>query len=157
VLMTLAEIVSWEVTANVLPVLDPAEVPLLPDIVRSQNTKPPAIGNQPGAFDAGSVVATAETVFLVILPVLRATLPKIFDATVDVGKDMLKKILERKFDGKAALSKMPVEIPTDAATIYKLILQAAVEKRLSTARAEAVANAVVARLAMGLNDIEPRA
>lgn len=137
---------AWETTAAVLAVVDQDELELLPDIALAAMEKPPTIGAAPGAFDVNfdAVQGTAVAIFTVVAMGLKAAAPKLFDAAIEVSKDVLKKAIDRGVTPKAAAKAIS---PSDAQRIHELVRVAALERRLSPGTAEAIANAVVARLA----------
>lgn len=144
---------AWEVTAAVLSAVDRDELELLPDIMASVHAPAGRIGGVPGAldFDLASVQSWALAIFGCAVTCLQAGAPKLFDAALDVGKDTAKKMVDRHLDGAPAAATDPAPAATpafDSARLHDLIRVAALERRLSPATADALANAVIARLAM---------
>ncbi|MGY6270582.1 hypothetical protein ACXIUT_12885 [Achromobacter denitrificans] len=134
---------------------EPAEYELLPDIVETRGTAAPEIGRQPGAFDAGGIPLMASALFTVAAPVMQAIWPKIFDAMLDVGKDVLKKALDRG----AAAPAMPAaaaaargQISISAQEIRVAIVRAAAARNLSPRTAESLADALIAQFLGAAND-----
>ena len=138
---------AWEVTAIVLQEIDHEELDFLPAIMESVHSQPAKIGGVPGAFDyAGTIQSVAVTIFAVVAECMRAAAPKLFDAALDVGKDVAKKIVERRLETETAAT--PKSQALDPAHIHELVRAAALERKMSPANADAIANAVVARLAL---------
>lgn len=151
------ELQVWQAIGSVLEQEEPAEYELLPDIVEARAA--PAIGRQPGAFDAGEIPLMAAALFSVAAPVMQAIWPKLFDAALDVGKDALKKALDRRA-AKAApaptasAAVAAPAVPVSAQQIRAAIAQAAAARQLSPRTAESLADALVARF-FGASDGQP--
>lgn len=71
--------------------------------------------------------------------------PKLFDAAIDVGKDSVKKLVERRLASKSVANASPA---IDAARLREMIRVAVLERRLASSTADAIANAVIAQLAI---------
>lgn len=143
--MSEGDLIAWAITAEVLQELDPVDLEFLPDLAETWYTRPKVIGRVPGAFDFDPSVAssTALVVFAVVAPALKGALPKLFEAVIDVGKAALEKIVLKPQEEPLA-SKPSVPSPQ---RIHELVRMAALERKLSVATADAIANAVVAKLA----------
>ena len=139
------DLVAWDLTADLLVNLDPDEAELVGEIAWSAHGGSKRIVGIPGAFDieTAGIVTTAVTIFAGVAEALRQQLPKIFDATVDVARDMLKDRLKRTGD---TTRRSDLTLHLDAARLHELVRVAALNRRLSTDSASAIADAVVARL-----------
>jgi hypothetical protein len=143
--VTEGDLLAWDVVSRVIGDAAPEEVDVLPDIAESVLRRPPTIGNTPAAFDATVVSSVAASAFLLIVSVLTKAVPKLFEASVDIGKEYFK----TRF-AKAALPPpaAPPKPAADLAGIRQAIIDAGARYRLSTATSLAVADAVVSHLAL---------
>lgn len=153
------ELQVWQAIGSVLEQEEPAEYELLPEIVEARAAAAPAIGRQPGAFDAGEIPLMAAALFSVAAPVMQAIWPKLFDAALDVGKDALKKALDRRAAkaapwAPASAAVAAPAVPVSAQQIRAAIAQAAAARQLSPRTAESLADALVARF-FGASDAQP--
>ena len=144
------QLVSWELTAAVLAAVDPDELELLPEIITSVHAPSGKIGGVPGAwdFDLMSVHSLAVFIFGVAVTCIQAGVPTLFDAAIEVGRDKTKKMVDRYLERAPKVTKEESDRVPDAAHLHELIRVVALERKLSLASADALANAVVARLAM---------
>lgn len=147
--MTVTEgaLVAWAATARVLEKIEPAEVDLLPDIAVSAMYPSKRIGGVPGAFDfdLSSVQSVAAAVFPVVLVAIQFASPKLFEAAIEVGKDSAKKMLEARIGRRAGPTASP---QIDMARLKEVIRTSVLERRLAPSTADAIANAVLAQLAV---------
>ncbi len=140
------ELQVWQAIGLVLEQEEPAEYELLPDIVETRAVTAPVIGRQPGAFDAGEIQLVAATLFGIAAPVVKAIWPKLFDAMLDIGKDALKKSLDRRAARSAApAAAAPSSVPVSAQQVRAAIAKAAAVRQLSPRTAESLADALVAQ------------
>ena len=151
------ELQVWQAVGAVLEKEEPAEYELLPDIIETRGAAAPEIGRQPGAFDAGGIPLMASALFTVAMPVMQAIWPKIFDAMLDVGKDALKKALDRRaaslaMPAAAATAAARGQITASAQEIRAAIVRAAVARNLSPRTAESLADALIAQFLGAAND-----
>lgn len=137
------ELQIWQAVGSVLEKEEPSEYELLPDIVEMRGAAAPAIGRQPGAFDAGEIPLVAGVLFGIAAPVMQAVLPKLFDAALDIGKDALKKALDRRATRLATPSTSPILASVSAQQIRAAIAQAAAARNLSPRTAESLADALI--------------
>jgi hypothetical protein len=79
---------------------------------------------------------------------LLAGAPTLFDAAIEVGRDKTKKMVDRYLERAPKDIKNTSAGGPDAAQLHELVRVAALERKLSPANADALANAVVARLAL---------
>jgi len=149
-LLSEGQLIAWELTAAILAAVDRDELELLPDIMASVHAPAGKIDGVPGAwdFDLTSVHSLAITIFGAAATCLLAGAPTLFDAAVEVGKDKTKKIVDRYLDRTPKATKEEADRGSDAAQLHELVRVAALERKLSPANADALANAVVARLAL---------
>jgi hypothetical protein len=141
------QLAAWEITAAVLQELDDGELELLPDIAESVHAPGGRIGGVPGAFDFdfATVNSIAIAVFGAAAMTLKETAPKLFEAALDLGKDAIKKIVEKRLGGTRSKA---VAGAADPKRIHDIVRRAALDRRLSEAGARAIADAVVAQLAI---------
>ncbi|MGS1009155.1 hypothetical protein [Achromobacter anxifer] len=144
------ELRVWQAVGKVLEEEEPAEYELLPDIIEARRMATAEIGRQPGAFDASEIPLMAGALFAVAAPVIQAIWPKIFDALLDVGKDVLKKALDRRAVRSTAPT-MSNRISVSAQQIRVAIVHAAVARKLSPRTAESLADALIAQF-LGASD-----
>ncbi|WP_041654384.1 hypothetical protein [Achromobacter xylosoxidans] len=144
------ELQIWQAIGSVLEEEEPAEYELLPDIVETRGMAAAEIGRQPGAFDASEIPLMAGVLFGVAAPVMQAIWPKLFDALLDVGKDALKKALDRRAVQSMAPA-MPSRISVSAQQIRAAIVHAATVRKLSPRTAESLADALIAQF-LGASD-----
>ena len=148
--LSLAELLAWDVVADITTREAPEEKELLPDIVTSITLKPRAIGNTAIAFDGPEIVTLSTSIFFAIVPVLKAATPKLFDASLDVAKDYLKNRWSHAVSpAKGAATDNHNAQPIEGVTlndIHKQVLEAAQRKGLSDRTCQAIADAVVSRL-----------
>ncbi len=144
------QLVAWELTAAVLAAVDPDELELLPEIITSVHAPSGKIGGVPGAweFDLMPVHSLALTIFGVAVTCIQAGAPTLFDAAIEVGRDKTKKMVDRYLERAPKVTKEESDRVPDAAYVHELIRVAALERKLSLVNADALANAVVARLAI---------
>ncbi|MCA3087679.1 MAG: hypothetical protein ING65_15410 [Rhodocyclaceae bacterium] len=144
------QVVAWELTAAILAAVDRDELELLPEIMTSVHAPAGKIDGVPGAwdFDLTSVHSLAIAIFGTAVTCLQAGAPKLFDATIDVGKDATKKIVDRYLQRASKATKEGSDRGPDVAHLHELVRVAALERKLSPANADALANAVVARLTL---------
>lgn len=140
------QLATWSALARALEQFEPAEVELLPDMAQASMQNWDRIRNVPGAFDfLAAVQSMAATLYPVVHAGMVFAAPKLFDATLDIGKDSIKKLLERRLAVQPATASVPGRI--DAARLHEVIRTAALERRISLGNAEIIANAVLAQLA----------
>jgi hypothetical protein len=146
--MTEGDLAAWEITAELLPDLDRVDLEFLPDIAETWHTNRRAIGGIPGAFDFDPNIATstALVIYGVVSTVLKGAAPKLFEAALDVGKEVLKKLAQGHAD-KAASARLPA---VNNQRIHELVRTAVLERKLGLDTADIIANAVIARLAVSM-------
>lgn len=144
------QLIAWELTAAILAAVDRDELELLPEIITSVHAPTGKIDGVPGAwgFDLASVHSWAIAIFGATVACLQAGAPKLFDAAIEVGKDTTKKMVERYLERVPKATKNASGRGLDAAHLHELVRVAALERKLSPANADALANAVVARLVL---------
>ena len=142
--------IAWDLTAAVLAEVDRDELELLPDIITSVHAPAGKIDGVPGAwdFDLTSVHSLAIAIFGAAATCLLAGAPTLFDTAIEVGKDKTKKMIDRYLERAPKDIKNTSAGGPDAAQLHELVRVAALERKLSPANADALANAVVARLAL---------
>lgn len=142
------QLAAWSALARILEQLEPAEVELLPDMAEASMKRWDGIRNVPGAFDfdLAAVQSMATTLFPVVLAGMAFAAPKLFEASLDIGKDSIKKLLEHRLTTKTPAGAATTSI--DAARLREVIRIAALERRVSPGNADIIANAVLAQLAV---------
>ena len=142
------QLATWAAVARALERLEPAEVDLLPDIAEASMQNWGHIRNVPGAFDfdLAAVQSMAASLFPVVLAGMMFAAPKMFDASIEIGKDAIKKLLERRLATKLPAAAAPARI--DAARLREVIRTAALERKISPSNADIIANAVLAQLSV---------
>lgn len=147
--LTNGELSAWTVTAAALETIAPDEREFVPDYAESLSGDLASIGRVPGAFnlDGSQLQSIALNVFLVASACVHYIAPKLFDASLDIAKDIFKKTIDKPVvqSNRAATGITAA----DAARIHEFVLAAATERNLSNSAATAIANAVVAHLAIG--------
>lgn len=140
------QLATWSAVARALEQLEPAEVDLLPEIAEASMQNWGHIRNVPGAFDfdLAAMQSVASTLYPVVLAGMTFAAPRMFDASIEIGKDTIKKLLERRLAAKPLTSSVPTQI--DAARLHEVIRIAALERKISSSNAEIIANAVLAQL-----------
>lgn len=152
--MTSADVMAWQIVAEVLPGIAPEEVDFLPELVETVHEAPPAIGAKPGAFNGAEISAAAIVVYGVAVQALKFAAPKLFDAILDVGKDAMKSFLKQKkagvpaTDGAATTAHAGIDAAS-AMRVRQLILDAGKKNRLSAATCERIADAVAVHILSG--------
>ncbi|MCJ0764560.1 hypothetical protein [Variovorax terrae] len=140
---------AWAATARVLEQVEPAELELLPEIAESTTRSPGRIQGMPGAFDFD--LATAQTLATTLFPLVLAGMnfaaPKLFETVIDIGKDSVKKLIERRLATKPAATA-PSPKAEEVVRLRELIRTAVLERRLALGTADIIANAVIAQLAI---------
>ena len=146
-LVTEGFIAAWAATARAVEVVEPSEADLVPEIAESSLAQWGRIQRVPGAFDfdLAGVQSMAVTLFPVVMMAMTSAAPKLFEATVDIGKETVKKLVERRL---AAKTTTPAQPSIDAARLHEMVRVAVLERRLSAGTADAIANAVVTQLAI---------
>jgi hypothetical protein len=147
--MSEGQVVAWRAVALALQVEEPAEIDLLPDIIDQHGAELESIGRQPGAFDANQIVLVACSLYEVASSVLAQVLPKLFDAALDVGKDVLKKRLNARLtpdEGGHPLA-LPGAMHVPINEIRQAMTRAAELQKLSPRTAQLLADSVIAALA----------
>ena len=122
------ELVAWDAVAAVLEEENDPEAELLVDIIQSRATNRKPIGSQPGAFDATLIPLVSAPLYATAVAVIAAVLPKLFDAGLDIAKDVLKKRLD------------PL---SDLSQLRQRTLAVAKANGLSASRAQKLADALV--------------
>jgi hypothetical protein len=152
--LTKTELMAWEATAIALQEIDPNELDLLPEIVEAFHEAPAKIGGVPGAFDfdVNAVQSAAIAIFGVVVACIKDISPKLVDASIDVGKDYLKKSIDHHT--KVEKTSVPPEI--DSKKIHQIIRTAVLEHRIGIANADSIANAVVFRLSLPTTSNSPK-
>ena len=143
--ITEGHLAAWEVTAAVLQEIEREELERLSDVVDSARQRRARLARMSGAFDyEGTLKSVAEKIFTVTVACIKDTAPKLFEAAPEAGKDAARKMLERRFK----LSGPEAAQPRGAgpARIREVVRAAALERKLSAAEADALGDAVVARL-----------
>lgn len=145
--MTEGELTAWNITAELLQDLDRVDLEFMPEIVDTWYTNPKSIGRAPGAFDFDPNLANsmALVLFGVVSTALKDALPKLFDASIDVGKEVIKKIATERIKNSHS-EPIPEPPARDPARLREIVRVAVLEQELGTAAAEAVANSVIAKL-----------
>lgn len=145
--ITEGHLAAWAATARALEQVEPAEVGFVPEIADSAVQRWGRIQGVPGAFDfdLAAVQTMAATLFPLVLAAMNFAAPKLFDAAIDVGKDSVKKLVERRLASKSVANASPA---IDAARLREMIRVAVLERRLASSTADAIANAVIAQLAI---------
>lgn len=144
--ITETDITAWRIACKVLSDLHDQELEFLPEIAEAFHSQHPSIGNQPGAFefDANTLTTLAAAIFAVALPFIKDAVPKLIDASIDVTKESFKKRIEANI-ARNTQASLPSH---DAVKLNELVRSAALKQKLSIRTAEALANAVVAELAI---------
>lgn len=139
---------TWLAVARALEQLEPSEVDLLPDMAEASIKTWSSIRNVPGAFDFDltAVQSVAASLFPVVMAGMVYAAPKLFDASIEVGKDTFKKLFESRVAAKPSAAAAPTRI--DAARLHEVVRVAALERRISPANADIIANAVLAQLSI---------
>lgn len=146
--LTEGHLLGWAATARALEEIAPDEVELLPDIAATIHAPTARIGGVPGAFDlsAAQLQSVAGAVFPIVLACMNSVAPKLFDAALDIGKTAIKTVIEQRLKAKPAAAA--AASPVDTVRVHQLIRVAVLERRLSPATADVIANAVIAQLAL---------
>jgi hypothetical protein len=144
--MSEGDLTAWAATAHALKEIDAEEIEFVPDFAEVVHAPSGTIGHVPGAFnvDAASLTSAAMTLFGVAMACIKYMAPKLFDVTVELGKEAFKKALDKRSANAVAA---PISA-ADAARVHEYIRKAALERHLSEATAAHIANAVIAQLAM---------
>lgn len=144
--MTEGDLTAWEITAELLPDLDRVDLEFLPEIAETWHTNQRPIGGVPGAFDFDPNIAssTALVIYGVVSTVLQGAVPKLFEAALDVGKEVLKDLAKRHAN-KAAPAGSPA---VNNQRIHEMVRTAVLERKLGSNTADIIANAVIAKLAI---------
>ncbi|WP_426161605.1 hypothetical protein [Pseudoduganella sp. R-34] len=149
--LTKGDVVAWQVAAEITSTVAPEEMEFLPELVETVHDAPPAIGGKPGAFNGPEIGSAAIVIYQVTVEALRFACPKLFDAALDVGKDVLKRILlpgvRDSAPGSHASSAGTGAAPqVDIIQLRQLIVAAAKKNKLSDATSERIADAVAIHL-----------
>lgn len=139
------EFLAWRAVSSVLEVEEPAEFALLDEIVESQLSNTQRIGRQPGAFDAADIPLAATALYAIAAPVVLAAFPKLFDAALDIGKDVLKKAFERRLSGKSGDSKA-YQLQMSVQQVREAILVAGAKRNLSARTVSSLSDALILEL-----------
>lgn len=135
------ELVAWDAVAAVLEEENDPEAELLVDIIQSRATNRKPIGSQPGAFDATLIPLVSAPLYATAVAVIAAVLPKLFDAGLDIAKDVLKKRLDpAKREPTTAPNVDPL---SDLSQLRQRTLAVAKANGLSASRAQKLADALV--------------
>ncbi|WP_156902756.1 hypothetical protein [Achromobacter sp. MFA1 R4] len=143
--MSKGELTVWQAIGSVLKTEDPVEYEMLPEIVEMHSIPATDIGRQPGAFDAGQIQLVAGVLFGIASSVMQMVLPKLFDAALDIGKDALKKELERRASCPSTPPELKNRISVSCQQIREAIFRAAADRKLSPRTAAALADALIAQ------------
>jgi len=141
--MSNGDILAWQLTHLIARDVCPNELDLFDQIVDDHYAVHKPGEYSPVAFGGGEIIAMVASVFAVVLPALQTIAPKLFDAALDIGKEILKEKLKEKPDSIISAS---LASSLDVLKISELIVNAARAHRLSPSTADAVANAVLAKL-----------
>lgn len=141
---------AWQATAAALETIEPSELDLLPDIAASVHEKPPSIRSVPGAFgfEAAQVQSAAVLVYGLVVDCMARFGPKLFDAVVDVGKEGVKEVVKDRLKRPPPAPPVAAGATVDPAQLKDWIRTAALERKLSAANADVIANAVLAQLVL---------
>jgi len=143
--ITEGHLAAWEVTAAVLQEIEREELERLSDVVDSARQRRARLARLSGAFDyEGTLRSVAEKIFTVTVACIKDAAPKLFDAAPEAGKDAAKKMVERRLSVSAAAAAQPRG--AGPARIREVVRAVALERKLSAAEADAIGDAVVARL-----------
>lgn len=144
-----ADMLAWEIVSDVLPVLSEDEVELLPYLAASYHQRASMIGAQPGAFNAAEVSSIAISAYCVIIEGLKLYSPKLADAAIDVAKDYFKSKFHSIGNASNSTNRGSYQsASSDLEELRRFVVKTGVRYNLDRSASEAVANAVVAHIAI---------
>jgi hypothetical protein len=145
--MSEGQLASWEITTAVLLAINHEELEMLPDIIDSTQAPIGQISGVPGAFDFdfATVQSLAINIFNAVASTLKESMPTLFDAALDVGKDAAKEIVRKRIENSAKAPSTPDIAVMD---VHKIVRSVVIDRRMSKATADAIANAVLAQIVL---------
>jgi hypothetical protein len=143
--ITRGHLAAWEVTAAVLQEIEREPLARLSDVVEAARRRRARRARMAGAFDyAGTLQGVAERIFTVTVACIKDAAPELFNVSPEAGKEA-KKMVERRFSAARPVAEESAG-SVGPARIRQLVRLAALERALSAADADALGDAVVARL-----------
>ncbi|KJK59211.1 hypothetical protein UK12_05595 [Saccharothrix sp. ST-888] len=148
-----------DVVRDVVAEIAPTELVLVDGLARFDDAtavrrlRPQGGRREPLGFGLGEIVTlVTPVVWLALDETAKKLAETASDAAVKGGRAMLRKVLRRP----TAPVVVPPLTPAQLAEVRERVLETASHRGLEAARAEAIADAVVARLALAAADPDPQ-